>query len=284
MVGTTSDIGRAVERIRDHLGTSAPVALVLGSGLGLLADEIEAARRLSYSEIPGFPVSRVPGPRGELVFGALEGTSLLVFRGRFHFYEGYAFDELTFPFRCLPELGTETLLLTNAAGGLNPDYEVGEFMSITDHVRLQWRDPLRTWSSLDTTDRLQPRYSERIRSMARSVAKELGIVLHEGVFGMALGPSYETPAETQLLRAMGADVVSMSTVPEATLACAAGLEVYGVSCITNSWAKQTSEVSHSEVMEVGQRVGPTFVPLIKGIVRNLREANPRGSRSTGGVE
>jgi purine-nucleoside phosphorylase len=159
MTRTRHDIGPAVERIRDHIGIAAPVALVLGSGLGLLADEIKAPRRLPYSHVPGFPVSRVPGHRGELVFGALEGVSVLVFRGRFHFYEGYSFDELTLPFRCLTQLGTETLLLSNAAGGLNPDYEVGEFMSITDHVRLQWRDPLRTWAPSDTREPFRPRYS-----------------------------------------------------------------------------------------------------------------------------
>lgn len=283
MASPTRDIRPAVEQIRDRICISAPVALVLGSGLGILADEIESPRRLSYSEIPGFPVSRVPGHRGELVFGELEGISVLVFRGRFHFYEGYSFDELTLPFRCLPELGTTTLLLSNAAGGLNPDYQVGEFMSITDHVRLQWKDPLRTWRPSDSQQPFRPRYSARIRAIARSVAQELGIVLHEGVFGMALGPSYETIAETRLLRAMGADTVSMSTVPEATLACAVNLEVYGVSCITNSWVNPLTEVSHDEVMEVGERVGPTFVPLLKGIVRHLPRTNERLSRSSEGV-
>jgi purine-nucleoside phosphorylase len=279
----TPDIPRAVEQIRARVDGSARVALVLGSGLGILADEIVNPKRFSYSDIAGFPVSRVPGHRGEFVSGELEGVPVLVFRGRFHFYEGYSFDEITFPFRCLPHLGTETLLLSNAAGGLNPTYRVGEFMSITDHVRLQWRDPLRTWRPSEGGQAVPPQYSDRIRTIARTVAEERGIVLHEGVFGMALGPSYETLAETRLLRAMGADAVSMSTVPEVTFACAAGLEVYGISCITNSWANQTTEVSHDEVMDVGARVGPTFVSLLKGVVQRLDHREGQPSHSSEGV-
>lgn len=252
------------------------IAVVLGSGLGAFADSLTSAIRIPYPAIPGFPASTAIGHAGELVVGTLgavgAGADLIVMSGRFHLYEGYTARQVTSGIRLFGELGVRRIVLTNAAGGINLQYAAGALVLISDHINLQAANPL-----LGPNDDRGPRfpdmteaYSAELRELARQTATELGIPLHEGVYAAVLGPSYETPAEIRYLKSIGADLVGMSTVAETIAANHLGLQVLGISCVTNLAAGLTGEkLDHEEVLAVGRRVSGTFLKLLSALLPRL---------------
>jgi purine-nucleoside phosphorylase len=257
---------RATEEIR--------VALVLGSGLGAFADELEGASAVPYSEIPGFARPTVEGHAGRLVVGRVGGVGVAAMQGRFHFYEGYKLEEVTFPIRVLALAGASSLVLTNAAGGLNNSFEQGALVLISDHLNLMGTNPL-----LGPNDaRFGPRfpdmtevYDREYQEAAVAEAHAMGIELRRGIYAALTGPSYETPAEIRMLRLLGADAVGMSTVPEAIVARQMGLRVLGISCITNMAAGMLDEpINHEEVIETGARVRETFAELLRRVIPKLQ--------------
>lgn len=246
--------------------------LILGSGLGDLADRISEAIIVDYKEIPHFPVSSVAGHAGKLVYGKLAGKNVLALQGRFHYYEGNSMGLLTYPIRVLKALGAHSLIVTNAAGGVNLNYHQGELMLIRDHINFMGNHPLIG----PNEDALGPRfpdmshaYDETYRSIAKQSAAALNIPLQEGVYMAFSGPSYETPAEIAMARVMGADAVGMSTVPEVIVANHGGLRVLGISCITNLAAGMQISLNHEEVVETTQRVKQQFEALVMGILAAL---------------
>ena len=254
------------------------VGVVLGSGLGPFADSLVHAMRIPYRDLPGLPASTAVGHAGELVLGTLgangSGTvDLAVMSGRFHLYEGYTPQQVASGVRLLHELGVERLALTNAAGGINPAYTRGSLVLITDHINLQGANPLVGAND----DLLGPRfpdmteaYSPELRRIASETAAELGITLHEGVYAGLTGPSFETPAEIRYLRTIGADLAGMSTVAETIAANHMGMEVLGISCVTNLAAGLSGErLSHEEVLETGRRISGTFLKLLSALLPRL---------------
>ena len=249
------------------------IGLILGSGLGVLADSIEDAVTIRYEDIPHFPVSTVEGHAGELLLGTLMGKPVLMMKGRFHMYEGYGPETVSFPVRVMKQLGIRTLVITNAAGGINASFTPGDLMLITDHINFMFKNPLIGPNDPEVGVRfpeMSEAYSRRLREIARKVGEKEGIPLQEGVYLGLLGPSYETPAEIRMLRTLGADAVGMSTVPETIAARHAGIEVLGISCISNMAAGMLdTPLSHQEVVETGERVKETFIKLVRGIIAEL---------------
>ena len=248
------------------------IGLILGSGLGDLANDVEDAITISYEEIPNFPLSTVAGHAGQLVYGNLSGKKVVILQGRFHYYEGYDLQTVTFPVRVFKELGVHTVIITNAAGGVNTTFKPGDLMIITDHINLTGQNPL-IGANIDShgprfVDMTQT-YSKRGQHLLHDVAKQQGIHLQEGVYTWFTGPTYETPAEIRYARTIGDDAVGMSTVPEAIVAKHCGLEVIGISCITNLAAGMQSELNHEEVMEISTQVKPRFKVLLKEVVSKL---------------
>lgn len=266
-------IEAAAEAVRSRIGTAAPrVAIVLGSGLGQLADAVTQPVRIGYAEIPGFPAPGVAGHKGELVSGALAGVPVLVQSGRFHLYEGHAIETTALPVRVFARLGIRTLVVTNAAGGIRSTFRPGTLMLISDHVNLMFRNPL-IGPLLEGEERfpdMSDPYDRELRQVARDVAREARIALDEGVYVGLLGPSYETPAEIRMLQRFGVDAVGMSTVPEVIVARARGLKCLGFSTITNLAAGISPTVlSHQEVLEVGRQVGDALGSIVQGVVARL---------------
>ncbi|MBP1155174.1 MULTISPECIES: purine-nucleoside phosphorylase [unclassified Paenibacillus] len=263
----------AAEYIRGKYPVQPEIGLVLGSGLGVLADLVEDAVVIPYEDIPHFPVSTVEGHAGELLLGTVSGRHVLLMKGRFHMYEGYGVETVSFPVRVMKELGVETLLVTNAAGGINTSYEVGDLMLIKDHINFTFRNPLIGPNHNEMGVRfpdMSEAYSRRLREVAKTVATEQGLKLQEGVYIGLLGPSYETPAEIRMMRTLGADAVGMSTVAEVLVARHAGIEVLGFSCISNMAAGILDQpLSHQEVMETTERVKQKFLQLILSIIPRL---------------
>jgi len=264
----------AARTIRARKREDMHVALVLGSGLGAFADDLEDAEAIPYDEVPGFARSTVEGHSGRLVLGRVAGREVAVMQGRFHFYEGYALEEVTFPVRVLALCGVKSLVLTNAAGGLNNSLKQGALMLISDHLNLMGANPLRG----PNDERFGPRfpdmtevYDRAYQEIAISEAHALGTELRRGVYAALSGPTYETPAEIRMLRALGADAVGMSTVPEAIVARHAGLKVLGISCITNMAAGVLDRpIDHAEVIETGEQVRETFSALLRAIIPKLQ--------------
>jgi purine-nucleoside phosphorylase len=263
----------AARFIRSRAQAEVRVALVLGSGLGAFADTLEEAHAVPYEEIPGFARSTVEGHAGRLVVGHVEGVPTAVMQGRFHFYEGYSLEEVTFPVRVLGLLGVKSLILTNAAGGLNNSFSEGALIVISDHLNLMGVSPLRGRND----PRFGPRfpdmthvYDQEYQETAVREAHALGVELRRGVYAALPGPSYETPAEIRMLRLLGADAVGMSTVPEAIVARQMGLRVLGISCITNMAAGVLDRpINHEEVIETGERVRETFAALLGRVIGKL---------------
>jgi purine-nucleoside phosphorylase len=270
-----SQIQQARDAIRARGAIEPRVALVLGSGLGGLADELADATVIPYSDIPGFPRSTVVGHRGELAIGMLAGQPVAVQRGRFHFYEGYSMQQVTFPIRVLRALGCETVILTNAAGGLHADWSVGDLMCLTDQIffpGMAGHHPLRG----ENDDRLGVRFppvvgafNAELRALAHSVADSQGTLLRDGVYAMVSGPSFESGAELRMLRAVGADAVGMSTAPEVIVAQHGGQRVLAISLITNLALPDGAPANHEEVLEAGEAAKPKFAALLKGILARL---------------
>lgn len=266
-------IDKAATFITEKLTKLPEIGLILGSGLGVLADEIENPVIISYADIPGFPVSTVEGHAGKLVVGKLEGKTVLAMQGRFHYYEGYGLDAVTFPVRVMKQLSIEKVIVTNAAGGVNPDFEAGDLMMIIDHINNVGMNPLIGPNDADLGVRfpdMSTAYDPAYQELIEQVAKELEIPLQKGVYVWNSGPSYETPAEIRMLHKLGADAVGMSTVPEVIVAQHSGMKVLGLSCISNMAAGILDQpLSHDEVMETTEKVREDFLKLVKGIVRSL---------------
>jgi len=270
---TFEDIQRAADLVRSRIPCAPTIGVVLGSGLGALAGRLASPVSLRYDDIPGWPPSRIVGHEGRLVAGSIAGRAVAVLSGRAHFYEGHDLQTVVFGTRVLGLLGVRTLILTNAAGGINTTFAQGALMVIDDHLNFMGSNPLIG----PNNDRLGPRfpdmsavYAPRLRAIAHQVAGELGIPIAHGVYVGLHGPSYETPAEIRAFRTLGADAVGMSTVPEAIAARHMGIEVMGISCITNMAAGVLPDpLNHNEVMETARRVGSQFVALVEGIIGQL---------------
>jgi purine-nucleoside phosphorylase len=266
-------IQEAAAFISKETNIKPQIGLILGSGLGVLADLIEQPIVVDYSRIPHFPVSTVEGHAGELVVGTIQGKQVLVMKGRFHAYEGYGAETVSFPVRVMKELGVETLIVTNAAGGINESYQVGDLMVISDHLNLTFRNPLIGPNDNALGVRfpdMSEAYSKRLRKLAHGVAASQDFKLQEGVYVGLLGPNYETPAEIRMFRTLGGDSVGMSTVPEVIVARHAGIEVLGFSCISNMASGILDQpLSHAEVMETTEKVKPKFLKLVLGIIEAL---------------
>ncbi|NOU99283.1 purine-nucleoside phosphorylase [Paenibacillus planticolens] len=266
-------IQEAAAFISKETNIKPQIGLILGSGLGVLADLIEQPIVVDYSRIPHFPVSTVEGHAGELVVGTIKGKQVLVMKGRFHAYEGYGAETVSFPVRVMKELGVETLIVTNAAGGINESYQVGDLMVISDHLNLTYRNPLTGPNDAALGVRfpdMSEAYSKRLRKLAHEVAASQDFKLQEGVYVGLLGPNYETPAEIRMFRTLGGDSVGMSTVPEVIVARHAGIEVLGFSCISNMASGILDQpLSHAEVMETTEQVKPKFLKLVLGIIEAI---------------
>ncbi|MGO0060924.1 purine-nucleoside phosphorylase [Brevibacillus fluminis] len=266
-------IQQAKRAIEERIAKAPAIGLVLGSGLGVLADEIANSVAIPYEEIPHFGRSTVVGHKGQLVIGTLEGKQVVAMQGRFHTYEGHGMDSVVFPIRVLKEIGVEQLIVTNAAGGVNESYVPGDLMVISDHLNMAARNPLIGPNDEKYGVRfpdMSEAYSKTLRALAHATAADLGLSLKEGVYAWMLGPSYETPAEIRMLRMLGADAVGMSTVPEVIVARHMNLDVLGISCITNMAAGILPQpLSHEEVIETTEQVKSAFLALIHGIVKNM---------------
>ncbi|WP_209811571.1 purine-nucleoside phosphorylase [Ammoniphilus resinae] len=266
-------INESANFIRSRYKDTPEIGLILGSGLGMLADEITESTKIPYQEIPNFPVSTVVGHKGQFVFGSLKGKKVAALQGRFHYYEGYPLSVVTFPVRVMAALGVKTLIVTNAAGGVNTDFQPGDLMLITDHLNLTSQNPLIGTNDQRLGERfpdMSNAYTKDLLAIAEKVAKEQGVETRHGVYAGLSGPSYETPAEIRMLRTLGADAVGMSTVPEVIVARHNGLGVLGISCISNMAAGILSQpLSHQEVMETAEKVREKFLTLVTGIIEKI---------------
>jgi purine-nucleoside phosphorylase len=278
MTYSRADYEQAAAVIRQHTKAQPAVGLVLGSGLGTLADTLDNREVIAYEDIPGWPRSTVHGHSGQLVFGSLEGCAVVAQQGRAHFYEGYTAQQVAFPIRVMKLLGVETVILTNAAGGMTPGYKVGDLMLINDHINfvgMAGNNPLMG----PNDDSFGPRfigmaqsYDRALRMLARQVAADAGITLHEGVYVCLAGPNFETPAEIRMLRTIGGDAVGMSTVHEVLVARHAGMRVMAYSGITNVAIDQIDtdlEATHEEVLDAGKVLVPRLSTILRGVLRSL---------------
>ncbi len=278
---TLDEIKEAADFVRERTTHQPFVGLILGSGLGPLADEIQDADLIPFDEIPHFPASTVTGHSGRLVIGQLEGQVVVAMQGRAHYYEGYSMAQVTLPVRVMQDLGVQVLIVTNAAGGLNPEWRAGDLMLIIDHISLVGMgglNPLRG-PNLETFGPRFPDMSEaydpELRQLAREAAENEGILLREGVYTGLAGPNFETPAELRFLRSIGTDAVGMSTVAEVTVASHGGIRVLGLSSISNIAVYDPSQgeaASHEEVLEAGKQAVPKLLSVIKGTLRRLPQA------------
>jgi purine-nucleoside phosphorylase len=268
----------AAQFIRSRTAVRPAVALVLGSGLGGFADELSEPVKVPYEEIPHFARSTAIGHEGRLVVGRFAGCLVVAMQGRFHLYEGYSAQQVAFPTRVFARMGVRAAILTNAAGGINLDYGQGALVVIKDHINLQGQNPLTGPEDL----RLGPRfidmteaYYKPYRQLALEAGRRLGMELKEGVYAGLLGPSYETPAEIHFLRAIGADLVGMSTIPEVIAARQLGMKVLGISCVTNMAAGVLDKpLNHEEVLETGRRVAGQFKALLREVIPEIASDNP----------
>lgn len=262
--------------IKQKVGGEMPkAAIILGSGLGNLVNEIDIKVAIPYSEIPNFPISTVEGHKGQLIFGNLGDKYVMAMQGRFHYYEGYSMKEATFPVRVMKAIGVKVLCVSNAAGGMNPNFRVGDVMLITDHINLFPDHPLRGKNYNELGPRfpaMNEAYSHRILDLARNIAKENNIRLMEGVYVGTQGPTFETPSEYRYFYRIGGDAVGMSTVPEVIVARHGDMEVFGLSVITDLGGEGIFvDVSHEEVQQAASKAEPIMSFLVKEIINKLEE-------------
>ena len=270
---TVEMIGAAADRVRARFSTTPDVALILGTGLGALGREIAVRSTIEYTDIPGFPLSTVESHAGRLLCGTLGGKTVIAMQGRFHRYEGYTLQQVTFPVRVLQALGARTLVVSNACGGMNPLWAAGDLMLIADHINMLGDNPLVG----ENDDRLGPRfpdmsapYDAALRALARAVAVEQRLTLREGVYVAVAGPSLETRAEYRMLRVLGADVVGMSTVPEVIVAVHGGMRVLGVSIVTDQCLPDALEpASLEKILAVAGDAEPKLTALVRGVLERL---------------
>lgn len=265
-------IDETIAFVKQQLKKDPFVGIILGSGLGHLADEIEVSVRIPYSEIPNFPVSTVKGHEGHLIFGTLNGVQVVAMQGRFHYYEGYSMEEVTFPVRVLKQLGVQFLFVSNASGGVNVDFEVGDIMLITDHINLM-PNPLIGPNLIEYGPRfvdLSEAYDKRLLSKAKKIARHHGISFQTGVYAAVTGPTYETLAEYKYIQSIGADAVGMSTIPEVIVARHMRLPVFAVSVISDLGVEgKIVEISHDEVVDAAALVAPKLTLIIKDLVTEV---------------
>lgn len=271
---TYKDYKESAEYIKARLGGFVPkVAMILGSGLGYLGDEVEDGIAVSYGDIPHFKASTAPGHKGRFVFGRLEGKAVAVMQGRMHHYEGYSYDEVSYAVRVLRLLGCETLIVTNAAGCVRTDWQAGDLMLITDHIKMFSESPLRGANIPEFGVRFPDAshlYTLRLLDLARQTASGLGLTLREGVYFYCYGPQYETPAEVRAARILGGDAVGMSTAPEVIVAGHCGMEVLGFTLLSNMAAGILDQpLSEQEVLEAGETARDSFSQLIRACLRKL---------------
>ncbi|MCR1898041.1 purine-nucleoside phosphorylase [Irregularibacter muris] len=271
------DLSRKIKETTDFIKKKTKIApqlgLVLGSGLGEMAEELEDRTVIPYSEIPHFPVSTVSGHAGNLILGKLMGKSIVAMQGRFHYYEGYSLDEVIFPIRVMNKLGIKILVVTNAAGGVNKQLQPGDLMIIEDMINLQGNNPLIGENLEEFGPRfpdMSTAFNQNLRNVLRKSGEKIGVELQEGVYAAMTGPSYETPAEVRMLRKLGVDAVGMSTVPEVIVARHASVDVLGISCISNMAAGILEQpLSHKEVIETTDKVKDNFKSLIRKFLQEL---------------
>ncbi|MBR5898353.1 MAG: purine-nucleoside phosphorylase [Muribaculaceae bacterium] len=268
-------INQTADYIRTKVADIPQTAIILGTGLGALVDHIEDKQYIPYTEIPNFPVSTVEGHSGNLIFGKLGEKRVMAMQGRFHFYEGYDMKQVTFPVRVMKALGVKTLFVSNAAGGMNPDFEIGDIMIINDHINLFPEHPLRGKNYNELGDRfpdMSEPYSHRLIAEAKTIAKEKGIRVMEGVYVGTQGPTFETPAEYRYFHRIGGDAVGMSTVPEVIVARHGNMEVFAVSVITDLGVEGIVEkVSHEEVQKAAQKAQPRMMEIMRELVNRFKE-------------
>jgi len=259
--------------IKEKINASPKIGIILGTGLGGLVNEIEILGSIPYNEIPNFPVSTVDGHAGRLIYGKLGNHEVLAMQGRFHFYEGYSMKEVTFPVRVMKFVGITHLFVSNASGGLNPDFRVGDIMLINDHINFFPEHPLRGKNDNELGPRfpdMSKCYDERLRNQAKLIALEHNINIKEGVYIGVSGPTFETPSEYKMFRILGGDIVGMSTVPEVIVARHMGLKVFGISIITDSGVPgEIVEISHEEVQEVAMKAEPKMTLILKKLIEKI---------------
>ena len=264
-------IQETAQWLKERISTQPKTAIILGTGLGRLAEEIKVKARISYNDIPHMPVSTIEGHRGCLIVGELGGKDILAMQGRFHYYEGYSMKEVTFPIRVMHELGIKTLFVSNAGGGMNPDFEIGDLMIITDHINFFPEHPLHG-PNLPTGPRfpdMSEAYDKGLIALADRIAQEKGIKVQHGVYLGTQGPTYETPAEYRMFHILGADSVGMSTVPEVIVANHCGMKVFGMSIITDLGIEgKIVEVSHEEVQKAANAVQPLMAEIMREMIMN----------------
>ncbi len=267
-------INETVKYIQKKIKNYKPeIGIILGSGLGDFANDFEPVQIIPYSDIPGFEKSTVIGHKGQLVFAKIKSKNTVIMQGRYHFYEGYNISKIVYPTKVMRKLGVEHLIVTNAAGSVNKEYKAGDLMLIKDHINLMGVNPLVGENDSSLGDRfpdMSEVYKKELIELAEKKAKETGLTVHKGVYAAMSGPSYETPAEINMLRVMGADAVGMSTVPEALVANYCGMDVLGISCITNSAAGvHPSRLSHIEVVETANKVKGLFKELLIKVIEEI---------------
>lgn len=255
--------------LKDQMKTNPKTAIILGTGLGSLVNEIEDKYEIEYTQIPNFPLSTVEGHSGKLIFGKLGGKDILAMQGRFHYYEGYDMKEVTFPIRVMKELGIETLFVSNASGGMDPNYEIGDLMIITDHINTFPEHPLRGKNMYgDRFPDMSQAYDRGLIQKALDIAKELNIKVQQGVYVGTQGPTFETPAEYKMFRIIGGDTVGMSTVPEVIVANHAGIKVFGISVITDLGVEgKIVEISHEEVQVAADKAQPKMTAIMRELIK-----------------
>lgn len=268
-------IAQTADYIKARVKTLPKTAIILGTGLGELVNHIDIATVIPYSEIPNFPISTVEGHSGKLIFGKLGNKNIMAMQGRFHFYEGYSMQQVTFPVRVMRALGIKTLFVSNASGGMNPDFKIGDLMIITDHINLLPEHPLRGKNYNELGPRfpeMSEAYSHRLIADAKKVAEENNIRVVEGVYVGTQGPTFETPAEYRYFHRIGGDAVGMSTVPEVIVARHSGMEVFGISVITDLGVEGIVEkVSHEEVQLAASAAEPKMTLIMKELINQFKE-------------
>ncbi|MDR2853862.1 MAG: purine-nucleoside phosphorylase [Prevotellaceae bacterium] len=266
-------IQETAEFLKKRMTGNPKIAIILGTGLGNLATQITDSKEIPYSAIPNFPVSTVEGHCGKLIFGQLGNVDIVAMQGRFHYYEGYDMKEVTFPVRVFKELGINTLLVSNASGGVNPNFEIGDLMIINDHINYFPEHPLRGRNFAELGVRfpdMSEAYSKTLINKAKAIAARNNIKVVEGVYVGTSGPTFETPAEYRLFRIFGADAVGMSTVPEVIVANHAGMQVFGISIITDLGVEgKIVEVTHEEVQQIGDNAQPLMTQIMKELVKEI---------------
>jgi purine-nucleoside phosphorylase len=266
-------IQETADYLKGIIKTSPEIGIILGTGLGNLVTHLTDTLEIPYEKIPNFPVSTVEGHSGKLIFGKLGNTDVLAMQGRFHYYEGYNMKEVTFPVRVMKAIGIETLLVSNASGGVNPDFEIGDLMIITDHLNLFPEHPLhgKNFNELGTRfPDMSEAYSKKLIAKAKAIAARNNIKVVEGVYVGTTGPTFETPAEYKYFRIIGGDTVGMSTVPEVIVANHAGMKVFGMSIITDLGVPgKIVEVTHEEVQEIGNKVQPLMTKIMQELVAEI---------------